>query len=161
MSAILRTFTGSHRLGRATLLDLVASGTPAAICWRGLNGSVPVAANTLPAVLIQIGGCRRPVRIARWVLLPFARARVERLLGRGGASATAVYAIAPDCEAPMWVYRVGSPAATYAHTHLMPRGAGGRLLRGAVRWWTGCDPAVAGLLIVGVTDASRDSTPRT
>jgi hypothetical protein len=99
--------------------------------------------------LIRIGDAGRLGRVVDWLLLPIARARIEQFLGRGGASAAAAYAIAPDCDAPVWVYRVESPAADYAHSHLLPRGAGRQALRAAVRWWTGCDPAVAGLLIVG------------
>ena len=101
--------------------------------------------------MIRLDKGGRLARLAQLLLLPLAQARVERLLKRADRAAIA-YAMAPTCEAPMWVYRIDSAAAAYAHSHLMPRGAGWQPLRAAIRWWTGCDPAIAGLLVVGAGD---------
>ena len=161
MKALLASFSRRHGMGGGGAVVLVATRTPAALCWRRLERSDAVGPGDSPAVLIRIGDCGRLARIARWLLLPFARARAERQLAAYGVAGAAGYAIAPTCEAPMWVYRVDSVAAAYAHSHLMPRGAGWRPLRAAVTWWTGCDPAVAGLLVVGMSDGPRYSAPRT
>jgi hypothetical protein len=102
--------------------------------------------------MITVGDAGRLARLVQLLLLPVARARVERQLAKCGQGASIGYAVAPTCDAPMWVYRIDSAAATYAHSHLMPRGTGWKPLRAAMRWWTGCDPAVAGLLLVGAGD---------
>lgn len=149
MSRLLTMIGGrAHATGAAPLV-LVGAGTPAALCWYGLDAAATVPAGGFPAVLIRVGDGGRLGRLLDWLLLPVARARVERLLARESVSVSAVYAIAPDCDTPTWVYRVESSAAAYAQSHLLPRGAGWHTLRAAVRWWTGCDPAVAGLLVVG------------
>jgi hypothetical protein len=129
---------------------LLAACTPATMCSRPVHAPAVSQEPSCPAVLIRIGDRGRLAQLIDWLLLPFARARAERLLVRQGvASPVAVYALAPDCEAPTWCYRLDSAAASYAHTHLVPQGTGWRAVRRAVRWWTGCDPLVAGLLLVG------------
>jgi hypothetical protein len=132
-------------------LALVAARTPAALCWIRLDLASAARGGRCPAVLIRVDEGSRLTRLAHLLLLPLARARVERQLARFGGGFSG-YAVAPTCDAPMWVYQVDSAAAAYAHSHLMPRGAGWGALRAAIRWWTGCDPAVAGLLLVGVAD---------
>jgi hypothetical protein len=147
MSRLLAMIGGRAHGTGASAMVLLAAATPAAACWHRIDtGAVPPGAR--PAILIRIGDGGRVARLLSWLLLPAARARIERVLGRGGIGTAAVYAIAPDCETPTWVYRLDSPAAAYAQSHLLPGGAKWRAIRGAVRWWTGCDPAVSGLLIV-------------
>jgi hypothetical protein len=150
MSALLRAFTRRHGARGGAPLVLVATRTPAAICWRRLEIGSTIAPGECPAVLIRMGDGGKLARMAQLLLLPFAKARVERQLARWSASGVVGYAVAPSCETPMWVYRVDSAAASYAHTHLMPRGTGWKAVRAAIRWWAGCDPAVAGLLVVAV-----------
>ncbi len=148
MSRLLTMIGGrAHETGAGSMV-LVGSGTPAAVCLNRFDAAT-VPPGGCPAVLIRVGDGGALSRLLDWLLLPVARARVERRLRRDGADAPAVYAIAPDCETPTWVFRVESPAAAYAQSHLLPRGAGWQGVRAAVRWWTGCDPVVAGLLIVG------------
>jgi hypothetical protein len=161
MSAALRVFGRRYKTAGEAPLVLVATRTPAAACWEPLDIASAVSAGECPAVLIQMSDAGRLARIAQLVLLPLARARVERQLTRWGAAGSTGYAVAPSCDAPMWVYRIDSAAATYAHSHLMPRGAWGPL-RDVLRWWTGCDPAVAGLLVIaaGNGDGDRYSAPR-
>jgi hypothetical protein len=145
MNQLLTMVNGRPGATGARAVVLLAAGTPAAFCWRGFDLASPVP-GSCPAVLIRLGDGGRLAKLVDWLLLPFARARVERRLG---ASGTAVYAVAPTCEMPMWVYRLGSSASAYADSHLLPRSAGMRALRPIVRWWIGCDSAVAGLLVIG------------
>ena len=152
MSAALRVFGCGSAGNRDTAIVLVATRTPAALCWERLDVASALGPGQSPAVMIRVGDAGRLARLAQLLLLPLARARVARELAKAGGGETIGYAVAPTCEAPMWVYRIDSTAATYAHSHLMPRGAGWGPLRDAIRWWTGCDPAVAGLLLVGAGD---------
>jgi hypothetical protein len=150
MTRLLAMVNGRPGVTAAASVVLLAARAPAGFCWRGLDvASLPPG--TCPAVLIRVGDRGRLAQVADWLLLPFARARAERLLRRNHAAGSRadVYAIAPDCEAPTWVYRVGSPAAAYADSHLLPRRAGLRAIRALVRWWIGCDASVAGLLVIG------------
>jgi hypothetical protein len=150
MTRLMAMVNGRSDAAGPGVIVLIAARTPAGLCWRGLEmGSL--APGTCPAVLIRLGDGGRLAKLIDWLLVPFARARAERLLGAShtAASRADVYAIAPDCEAPTWVYRVGSPAAAYADSHLLPRGAGLGAIRAAVRWWIGCDAGVAGLLVIG------------
>ena len=151
MTAALRAFGARPGWRGDAELMLVATLTPAALCWRWLDLESAIGAGHCPAVLIRLDKGGRLARLAQLLLLPLAQARVERLL-KGADRAAIAYAMAPTCEAPMWVYRIDSAAAAYAHSHLMPRGAGWQPLRAAIRWWTGCDPAIAGLLVVGAGD---------
>jgi hypothetical protein len=128
---------------------LVADGSPVAFCWRGFR-SAPAARHGEPlAVLIRIGDTGRLTRLCRWMLLPVARVRARRILAAHAVRRTAAFAIAPSCEAPTWVYELDSPAAVYADANLLPRPAGWRSLRDAVRWWTSCDVSIGALLVVG------------
>lgn len=150
MTRLLTMVNGRPDATGADAVVLLAARTPAGFCGRNLDIASPVSGSR-PAVLIRLGDGGRLAKLLDWLLLPFARARVERrLAGRSNVtSRTAVYAVAPDCEAPTWIYRLGSPASAYADSHLLPRAAGMRALRAAVRWWIGCDSAVAGVLVIG------------
>jgi hypothetical protein len=145
MTRLLTMVNGRPGATSTGAVVLLAARTPAGFCWRDFDAVSPVP-DGRPAVLIRVGDGGRVAKLLDWLLLPFARARVERRLG---AARAAVYAVAPDCEAPTWVYRLGSSASAYADSHLLPRTAGMRALRGIIRWWIGCDAAVAGLLVIG------------
>lgn len=151
MTAGSRVF-GEHTGFGDPALVLLATRTPAALCWQRLDVESAIGPGQYPAVMIRVGDAGRLARLAQLALLPLARARVERQLAKYAGGAAIGYAVAPTCEAPMWVYRIDSAAAEYAHSHLMPRGAGWGPMRAAIRWWTGCDPTVAGLLVVGARD---------
>ena len=150
MSRLLTMVNGRPGATGSGAVVLVASGTAADLCW-GRLAAPPPAGGGAAAVLIRVGDGGRVAKLLDWVLLPIARARVERLLARHrtAPARAAVYAVAPDCEAPTWVYRLGTPAAAYADSHLLSRVAGLRAIRAIVRWWTGCDATVAGLLVIG------------
>jgi hypothetical protein len=150
MTRLLTMVNGRPDAAGPGAVVLLAAGRPAQFCWRDPEVASSAPARS-PAILIRIGDGGRLAKLLDSLLLPFARARVERLLARRGStgSRAAVYAVAPDCEKPTWVYRLGSPASAYADSHLLPRSGGMRALRAAVRWWTGCDSAVAGLLVIG------------
>jgi hypothetical protein len=149
MTRLLTMVNGQPGATRVGSVVLLAARTPAGFCWRGLD--TPAVPGSTPAVLIRLGDGGRLAKLLDWLFLPFARARVERLLAAHGRSPSpaAIYAVAPDCETPTWVYRLGTAASAYADSHLLPRSTGMRLLRALVRWWTGCDSTVAGLLVIG------------
>src|SRR5918999_3939214 len=138
MSRLLAILNGRSASAGGESVTLIVAAAPAALCWPGIDAEAP-SPDRRAAVLIRLGDRGRLRKIVDWVLLPAARARAERLVARQDSpSPAAVFAIAPDCDMPTWVYRVDSPAAAYADSHLLPRGAGPRALRAAVRWWIGC-----------------------
>jgi hypothetical protein len=100
-------------------------------------------------VLISMAAEAPLVRIARWLIVPFLRARAKRQLARTGAASVDLYAVGPNLISPVWIYQLQSAAGMYAESHLVPAPDRDGVIRTLIKWWIGCDPAAAGIVVVG------------
>jgi hypothetical protein len=103
------------------------------------------------AVALELPHGSRFRRLAGALGLPFGVARAERALARGGAELAGRYGVAPDLDAPTVVYQLGGAAARYAEENLLlgRRSWPVAALCWTLRLWTGCDPSLGAILVVG------------
>jgi hypothetical protein len=102
-------------------------------------------------LVIAVVGDSVSQRISRILLMRFHLARTRRSLTRCGAIVVGSFAIGPDLRAPTWVYPLAGTAARYARSHLLSWRTG-RLWeasRGVLSIVGGCEPSVAGVIVIG------------
>lgn len=110
----------------------------------GASGDHPVLVLRLP-----VG---RAARAAAWTLMPLRMRIASRRMSRAGARAITRLACYPDADSPTLVYEIPSAAARYAERHLLPAGPTGslaNLVRSVLAAWSGCDPAVGAIVVMG------------
>lgn len=93
------------------------------------------------------------LRLLTVATMRFQLRSIERTIGRFGGQVLGRYGVDPSLDAPACFFELNSPAAAYAERCLRPRGAGIRLRRFLTRWF-GCDPALGGIVVLGIKPCS-------
>jgi hypothetical protein len=137
---------------RGIRFAMIAEGTrgaPDPECCRETLSLVAPGGYAAVALELPDGGRSR--RMAAILTLSSRMAAAERTLERCGAEPAGRYGVAPDLRAPTILYQIGSAAARYGEEHLLlsPRPLLASALCAIFRLWTGCDPSLGAVLVVG------------
>jgi hypothetical protein len=135
--------------GGFIVLDRTMTGGPVGEQCRNALAALP--SGGVLAIAIRLGASGRARRLSNLLTLPLQMARAERALKGYGVTGVGRYGVTPNLEAPAVIFPLGTPAARYAATHLVP-GSAKRLLslmRKILTYCMGYDPSLGAILIVG------------
>jgi hypothetical protein len=103
------------------------------------------------AMALRINGPSRLARLRSLLVLRFRAAALRRALAETGAVDIRHFGLYPDLDEPSLTYELGSVAERHAEWGRLPRSRSWPLavMRGSLRRWSGCDPSLGALVIVG------------
>lgn len=146
---MLADFFLADSAGRFLVLDQIVAGVPMQEqCRQALT---TLSSGGTLAITFRLGASGRVGRLKALLALPLRMAMAERVLKGCGATCVQRYGVTPSLETPAVIFPLGTPAARYAETHLIP-GSTKRLLslmRKILTHCMGYDPSLGAILIVG------------